>query len=491
MGWVVRGVLLGLVVWPGLVLGQAPSAPVRSVEPARRLPADVTTKHSVEMPGRTLRFTATAGSVVLADAGGVGQAQIAYISYSLDDVDVRRPVSFAFNGGPGSASAWVHLGLLGPWRMPMDGDAARPSAAAVPLGNAETWLDFTDLVFVDPVGTGFSRLLNNSEENRKKYWSVGGDVAADAEAIRMILQKAGRMTSPKYVVGESYGGLRGPRLVRELASSQGVGVAGLVLISPKMDYGGNSTALEPLGWVAQLPTMVASEPAKQGPVTRAQMADVEAYASGEYLVDLVRGEHDPAAVARRIAHVQALTGLDPAVLERRHGLMSNAEFFRAREPGRVASPYDTTVSKPDPFPQAAWPFLSDPLTDALEAPITSAMLELYSHTLNWQPDGGYTLLNRAANRAWDYGQSYTRPESVSSLRAALALDPRFHVLIAHGLFDLVTPYFMTQMQLDQIPPGIGVDRIRLEVYPGGHMFYSRDASRAAFREAAEALYAGR
>ncbi len=474
------------------VSAQAPPAnqtTSRLAEPARRLPADAVTHHVLDLPGRTLKFTATTGSITLTDANGAPQAQVGVTAFTLDDRPAAsRPVTFAFNGGPGAASVWIELGLLGPWRMHMDGDAARPSAEPVPVDNAETWLDFTDLVFIDPVGTGFSQLITNTEEVRKRYWSVNGDVSAFAETIRIWLDTARRMTSPKYLVGESYSGIRAPRLVRELEQVQGIGITGLTLVSPKLDYGGASLALEPLGEVAQLPTIVASMRAKSGPVTRAQLADVEAYAAGDYLVDLIRGEADLAAVARRVDRLAALTGLDRDLLARRHGSLTNNEFFRERDPGRVASAYDTTVTKPDAYPQSLAHFFPDSLNDALSAPFASAMYDIYATRLHWLPGGAYVVTNPAVNRAWDFGNSYYRPESVSALRTALALDPKFHVLVAGGLFDLVTPYFMTKMELDQIPLSGGRDRIRFEVYPGGHMFYSRDESRQAFRAAAQALY---
>lgn len=473
---------------PGSAPGAA--APAAAAEPIRRLPADSVTKHVLDLPGRSLHFTATTGAVTLNNAEGAAQAQIGFIAYQLEDADPHaRPVTFAMNGGPGSASAWLQLGLLGPWRLPMDPASAAPSASPVPQPNAETWLDFTDLVFIDPVGTGFSKLLVNSEENRKKYWSVTGDVASVADAIRSWLQMGHRMSSPKYILGESYSGLRGPRLVRALTGEQNVGISGLVLISPKLDYGGRSHALDPLSWVAVLPSEVASIRARTKPVTRADLADVEAYAAGDYASDLIRGE-EPAALARRIDRITALTGLDRALVVQRHGRVQNFEFLREanRATDSVASPYDATVTKADPFPGAASSFHPDPMTDSLQPVFASAILDLYAGPLHWLPEAQYQMSNSAVFRAWDFGNDFTKPESVTSLRVALATDPHFRVLIAHGLFDLLTPYFDTKMMLDQIPPSVGTDRIDFEVYPGGHMFYSQDASRAAFRDAARRLY---
>jgi carboxypeptidase C (cathepsin A) len=465
-------------------------AAARPADTIRRLPPDSVTRHTLVLPDRTLHFTATAGAVTLSDAAGTPQAQIGFIAYTLDDSDIaKRPVSFAMNGGPGSASAWLQLGLLGPWRMSMERQAAMPSASPVPVDNAETWLDFTDLVFIDPIGTGFSKLLVNTEDNRKRYYSVTGDVSSIADGIRIWLTNAHRMISPKYIVGESYSGLRGPRLARELASKQSVGLTGLVLISPKLDYGNRSLALDTMEWVAELPSFVAAARARKGPVTRADMADVEAYAIGDYASDLMRGE-DPAAVARRVERWTSLTGLDAALVARRHARVSTSEFLREidRGQGLVASPYDATVTKADPSPLSVQSSHPDPMTDSLQAPFVSAMVDIYARKLNWMPEGLYEISSDTVNRAWDFGRGYYKPESVTFLRQALATDPGFHVLIAHGLFDVLTPYFDTQLMLNQIPKSVGADRVSLQVYPGGHMFYSEEKSRIAFRHDARKLY---
>jgi carboxypeptidase C (cathepsin A) len=459
--------------------------------PIPRLPANSLTHHTLDLAGRKLEIAATAGAVTLSNGEGVAQAQIGFIAYARAEMPPeQRPVTFVLNGGPGSASAWLQLGLLGPWRLRMDADAARPSADAAPVANDDTWLDFTDLVFIDPVGTGFSKLLVNNDENRKKYFSVGGDIASISEAIRLWLAQNKRMSSPKFIVGESYGGFRGPRLVRQLEDDEGVGVRGLALISPLLDFGNRSAALAVIDWAEQLPSLVAAERAKKAPVSRADMKDVEDYAQTDYVVDLLRGE-DPAALARRKAKLASLTGLDPALLDLRHGKINDQEYLREANRGQaaVASYYDATVFKPDPFPERQHSIHDDSMTDALKAPFSSAVYDLYARKLNWLPEGArYRLSNAGVFKAWDFGNHWLKPESLSELRQALAEDPKLRVLIAHGLFDLVTPYFATKLELDQIPTSVGRDRVEFQVLPGGHMFYSRDASRQALRKAAEKLY---
>ncbi len=461
-------------------------------EERRRLPADVMTQHTIEVPGRTLRFAATAGAIVLRGENNAPHAELAFVAFQLDNPDnAHRPVTFAFNGGPGFASGWLNVGAVGPWRAALGGDAGAPSAAPDLAANAETWLDFTDLVFIDPAGTGYSRALDSSERSRRRLFSVDGDIAYLAEAVRHWLDRFDRNVSPKYLLGESYGGFRAPRLARELSTNQGTGVSGLVLVSPKLDFGDLSAAFNPLSFATRLPSMAAAARAEQGKVTRAQLADVEEYATGRFLADLVRGETDAETIARRSARVAEFTGLDPVLVRRHHGLISNDVFLHEldRARGRVGSIYDATATILDPFPLDPVSEYPDPVVEALKAPISSAMVAMYQNRLNWRPDASYRLGNAEVNRAWDWGNRiWNPPQSMTALRTALSLDSRMTVLIAHGLFDLLTPYMATQLLLDQMPEHDFYGRIRLTTYAGGHMFYMADGARAAFRDDAKALY---
>jgi carboxypeptidase C (cathepsin A) len=472
-----------------------PAHPGPATPPAPKLlPADVTTHHTLELPGRTLHFSATAGAIRLTDDKGAPTADVAFIAYQLDGTEPRsRKVTFVLNGGPGFASGWLQVGAVGPWRIPLGGDATAPSASPEPLPNAETWLDFTDLVFIDPADTGYSRVLTTNEEACKRLFSVTGDIAYLAAAMRRWLDRSNRNVSPKYILGESYGGFRAPRLARELASVQGVGVSGLVLVSPLLDAGGRSWALDPFYYAERLPSMAAVARAAHGPVTRTQLADVEHYATTDFLLDATQGERDEATIERRSARVAAFTGLDPALVQRYHGLIGPSVFLREldRAAGRVSSVYDGTITSADPWPLWTESEYADPVLEGLKAPVGSAMVAIYETYLNWRPEYAYRLESPTAGRQWDWGHGMApAAQSVGSLRTALALDPHLHVLIAHGLFDLVTPYFETQLLLDQIPQaGLG-ERVRLVTFPGGHMFYTQDGSRAGFRDAARALFAG-
>jgi carboxypeptidase C (cathepsin A) len=459
--------------------GSTPATP--SAAEQHRLPPDSTTKQTLALPGRTLAFTAIAGSIRLFDDKGEPQADIAYTSYRLDGTDARnRPVTFLFNGGPGASSAWLQLGDAGPWRLSITGEGAVASASPELLPNAETWLDFTDLVFIDPVGTGYSRFVATGDDARKRFWSVDGDVSSIALVIRRWLEKYDRLLSPKFVVGESYGGIRGPKVVRNLQTQQGVGVRGLIMVSPVFDFRDRSGS-SLLQYVASLPTMAAVAREAKGPVTHKDLAEVERYARGEFLLDLVKGKSDTEATNRLADKVAGLTGIDQAVSRRLSGRFEIGEFRREfdRKNGRVTGRYDASVTGFDPYPDSSYFHFGDPSGDSLTAPLTSAAVDLTRNKLNWRPDGSYYLLNDAVGRAWDFGRGPA--ESVSELRQVLALDPKLKLLVGHGLFDLATPYFATRIVLDQLPAYASADRVKLAVYPGGHMFYSREGARQAFR----------
>ncbi len=452
---------------------------------ARRLPADATTEHTVELPDRTLRFKATAGSIPVRNSeSNKLLAEIGYVAYVRTDLPAAtRPVTFAVNGGPGAASAYLHLGAMGPWRLPLD--RVTPSQPPSVVPNAETWLDFTDLVFIDPPGTGYSRIEASGDE-RKKLWSVDGDAEVVATFIRKWIEGAGRHQSPKYIVGESYGGFRAVKVTRALS---GTGISGLVLISPVLDFGWRGqTQHSPLAWVVRLPSMAATAREAKAPFDREALREVERYAADEYLTDIMRGERDAEAVARISTRVAALTGLDPELVRQLGGRVDNRTFLRElrRERGLVGSAYDATVTGFDPEPRSATSHHADPMLTAMSRPLTGAMVDLYQGVLQWRVDAPYRLLNREVD--WDWGRGRVTHQIVDDLRNLLALDPRMQVLVTHGASDLVTPYFESQLIIDQLPTYGTAERLRLGVYGGGHMYYSRDASRRALRDDAERMF---
>lgn len=456
------------------------------------LPEAVTTRHAIETEAGPLAFSATAGAIRLVDDTGGARADIAFIAYQREaegGADPRRPVTFAVNGGPGAASAYLNIGALGPWRLPVGLETITPSQAVDLVDNAETWLAFTDLVFVDPVGTGFSRLADTSASLRDRFLSIDGDVDALAEFVYRWLVENGRVGSPKYFVGESYGGFRGPLLAEALQTDYGIGLSGMTLLSPVLDFGWREQPeYAPLPKVSLLPSLAAAAMERRGEFSAQALAEVEEYAAGEYLSDLMRGLSDAEALARASARVAALTGLDEELVRARAARIDMQLFAREirREDGLVASLYDAGVTAGDPAPSSGFARAADPVLDGLTAPLTSGMLALYGDKLSWTPPRRYILLNSGVNRAWSWGRGRSQPEAVSALRRVMALDGSFRLLVVHGYTDLVTPYFESELILRQVRDFDG--RVMLENYPGGHMFYTRDGSRRAFRDDAARLY---
>jgi carboxypeptidase C (cathepsin A) len=474
-------------------LGEADEAAAdaaASADAEGRLPAAVSTTHTIDIGDDTLAFEAVAGSITLTSANGRDEADIAFTAYLAETDDpAARPVTFAVNGGPGAASAYLHLGVLGPWRLPMDGATISPSQSIALEENPETWLAFTDLVFVDPVGTGFSRLVEPDDRLRTRYLSIDGDIEALADFITRWLTQSGRLASPKYFIGESYGGFRGPRLAEALQTDHGIGLSGMTLLSPVLDFGWwQQPDHNPLPQASLLPSLAAAAMERADAYDETRLAEAEAYAAGDFVTDHLRGLADPAAVARVTARVAELTGLAPETVADYAGRFDLSSFTRElwRAEGRIASPYDAGITSLDPTPERPHGRAPDPVLDAMTAPLTSAMLELYRERLGWLPERRYMLLNRGVNRAWSWGGGRGQPESVGALRRVLALDENFRVLVVHGTADLVTPYFASALVLRQLPDFGG--RVSEAAYRGGHMFYSRDGSRRAFLADARTLF---
>ena len=389
--------------------GNAANPPAAAEQ--HRLPPDSTTKQTLALPGRTLAFTATAGSIHLFDDKGEPQADIAYTSYQLDGADARtRPVTFLFNGGPGASSAWLQLGCVGPWRLAINGDAATSSASPDLQPNAETWLDFTDLVFIDPVGTGYSRFVATGEDVRKRLFSVDGDVNSIAVTIRRWLEKYDRLLSPKFVVGESYGGIRGPKIVRELQTQQGVGVRGLILVSPVLDFrefSGSSI----LQYVASLPTMAAVAREAKGPSDARRSRRCRKLCAGRFPQ---RSDQGP---GRHRGHQSPCrqgggadrdrSGREPQA-RRAPRRRSNFAANSTASNGKVTGRYDASVSGFDPFPDSSFFHFGDPSGEPLYAPLTSAAVDLTTRKLNWRPDGSYEVLSNAVEQGLGFRP---RPQS--------------------------------------------------------------------------------
>ncbi len=396
-----------------------------------------------------------------------------------------RPVAFVIGGGPGTSSAYLNLGALGPSRIAFEGAA---SALRPLLANDESWLAFTDLVFLDPPGTGQGRLVRNDAKTKERVWSVDGDIELLSDAIATWLRQHDRANAPKVIVGQSYGGLRAPRIADALHRRHGVALNGLILVSPVLDYGWRYHARgSPVSYMTLLPSFAAARMESEGAFDAQKLSAVQDYARTAFVDDYLKGPRDREALQRMVIRVTAITGLPKAVVEAARGRIDETLFVReaARRDGKVISSYDPAVAADDPDPSTPRPDFADPFLAALKPPLTTAMGNLLRNN-GKPPPLPYVVSNDVVFENWRWSDGHGMPEAVTALRRMLSLDRGLRVLVAHGYSDLQTPYFESMLILAQLPDFGG--RIEQRNYRGGHMFYSRDESRIQFRRDAESFF---
>lgn len=435
------------------------------------------------LDGRLLHYTATVGTIQTKNAEGKATGEVVFTSYTMGD-GKDRPVTFAMNGGPGAASVYLNLGAIGPKKVAFGSEGDSPSDPAVLLDNPGTWLDFTDLVFIDPIGTGFSRSLVSEAETKKSFYNAQSDIEYLSRVVYDWLVKNGRLGSKKYFVGESYGGYRGPRVTHYLQTQLGVALNGVVLVSPYLNPAiDEQSDLSPVPWMMTLPSITAAHMEREKKLSDAAMAPVIAYTRTDYAGALLKGHSDPAATAAMIAHVTELTGLDPVFVKRSGGRLETQAYLREvyRAEGKLGSRYDPNVTSYDPFPNDPDQRGNDPLLESIIAPTTTAMVNFVTQTVGWKTDVRYWALNFDVSRAWDHGGPVLRQGAVEDLREAVAADPKLRVTVAHGWNDLSCPFMGSVLTVDQMPVMGDAGRVQVKMYPGGHMFYSRLASSLALR----------
>ncbi len=454
-------------------------------------PADAHVTQTTTVDGRTLKYTVTVGSLPVRDEKGNKTAEVVFTAYTIPGKD--RPVTFALNGGPGASSVYLNLGAIGPKKVAFGDAGDSPSDPPVLHDNPGTWLGFTDLVFIDPVGTGYSRALVDDKQATKDFYSTDTDIEYLSRIMYDWLVKNGRMDSRKYYVGESYGGFRGPRITEYLQTRLGVAMSGVTLISPYLDPSAwSNDTVSPLPWMTTLPSIAAAHLEREGKLSAEAMAPIIAYTRGEYATTLMKGRSDPAATEAMIRKVTELTGLDPVFVKRSGGRLETQAYLREvyRAEGKLGSRYDSNVTAWDPFPHAPSQRTGDPLLNSIIAPTTSAMVNFVTQTVGWKVAGRYNALSYEVNRLW-HEDDDAREGSVSQLRKAVANDPKLRVLIAHGWDDLSCPFMVSVLAVDQMPAMGDPTRVQVKEYPGGHMFYSRADSQAALTRDVKALYGAR
>jgi carboxypeptidase C (cathepsin A) len=449
-------------------------------------------------------------------------AEIFFVSYVARS-DEDRPVTFVFNGGPGASSAFLHMGAVGPRRVAFPANGALPPMPPRLVTNEESWLAFTDLVFIDPVGTGFSRVIEEDGSDRdpaktpgkgrdgegeaaaKEYFGYKRDLESLCEAMGRWLSAHGRWGSPVFIAGESYGGYRVGRLVRMLQETAGIGLSGAVLISPALEISSLSpTDYDVLGWVDLLPTMTVTAMHHGrcrafGSDTAPEVvrAEAESFASGDYAVLLTRGASMPAADRERIlGRLADLIGLPADLVARAEGRITMGRFVREllREERKVLGLYDSTVTATDPFPDREEFAGPDPTLAGMDPVYMTAINRHLRADIGVKTDREYLLLSDEVNEAWrnDAPEHFFTPPvgATDDLRYGMSLNPYLKVFISHGRFDLVTPYYSSDRlrNLMRLDPDMA-SRLTVRHFRGGHMFYAWEESRRDFTAAIAAFVA--
>ena len=467
----------------------APARPVTTdtakPAPAMALPAaeekPVVTHHTIRIAGRTLAYTVTAGTMPLKDEKGTVEANIFFMAYTLDNPPnaTKRPLMFSFNGGPGSASVWLHLGALGPRRVRMEDDGWMPKSPYELVDNARTWLDSTDLVFIDPVGTGFSRAA--TPELGKKFWSLRGDIESVGTFIRLYLTRYERWASPLFVVGESYGTTRAAGLSEWLVN-HGIALNGVVLVSTILNFetADWSTAND-LPYALLVPTYTATAwyhkklttDLQQGTLAKA-VDDSKRWVMSDYLLALAKGDQLSADEYRQTAERLArFTGLDRKYVEQSNLRIDLGRFQKEllRDQNRTVGRLDTRFKGIDAVQGAERPDF-DPSMAAIRPPYTAAFNDYVRRELGYKSDLEYYILGGGIGSRWDFGSDNEYVDVGESLRSAFAKNPHMRVFIAFGYYDAATPFFAAEYTLNhlRLDPALK-DHITRGYYEAGHMMY--------------------
>jgi carboxypeptidase C (cathepsin A) len=466
----------------------APPAARKTSAPGRELGLldASTTHHTIVLEGKPLRYTATAARLSIADDSGKPEAEMFFVAYFKEPEDnpSRRPIAFAFNGGPGASAMWLHLGGIGPKRVPLaeDGTAV---PQGYPLGdNPCTWLAFTDLVFVDPVGTGYSRAAAGTDA--KKFYGLEGDARASASFVRRFLTCWDRWRSPKYLVGESYGTTRAASLASKLETNEGISIDGLVLISSALDFKTFSDQGNDLACALRLPSYTAAAwyhkrlPAGSPKKLEDAASQSAQWALGEYLTALAQGDRLPDAARTQLAErLSALTGLPKDQIERENLRIGAGEFRRRllQDQHRLVGQLDARVTSPAPHLPWAEEGL-DPAFQVTIAPYLAALHDYLRRELQFHSDAAYQFFSGKANEAWDWGSAlHGYVDVTGNLKEALAANPRLRVLMVAGYYDLTTPYLSQRYTLDHLGlPKPLRGNLTFQLYPTGHQIYTSTAA---------------
>ena len=456
-----------------------------------RHPDPVTTEHQIQIGSETIRYHAHAGTLPLFKEDGSIEAEIFHVAYIKDDEgDESRPILFLFNGGPGSSSVWLHLGAFGPERVAMgDVGALKPPPWKL-VPNDGSLLDVTDLVFVDPVTTGYSRAAEGEDD--KQFHGLEQDAEAMARFIRLFITKHERWQSLKFIGGESYGTTRAAALAQILQDRHGVFLDGVLLVSSVLDFGTIRFARNnDLPYVLFLPTYAATAwyhgvlDRSVFPTLNSAIAAAEDWAISEYLVALAQGSSlSESRKAETIQELVRLTGMPANVIEQANLRIGPSRFRKEllRSKRETVGRLDSRFTGVDADAAGARPEY-DPSYSVIQGPYTAALNHYVRTDLGYESDLPYEILTDRVH-PWDYSDFQGRYIDVADrLRSAMVKNPNMRVFVASGYFDLATPHFAADYVVDHLDLEPDFQRhVETEYYEAGHMMYINSALRKRLSE---------
>jgi carboxypeptidase C (cathepsin A) len=457
----------------------------------------VTTQHAISLRGKKLEYTAKAGTIVLrgesekdgAFGGIVPEAQLFFVAYTLNSKDSSsRPITFCFNGGPGSSSVWLHMGAFGPRKVVM-GDAG--ALHSPPYGledNPHNLLEHSDLVFIDPVGTGFSRVAEGGKA--KDYWGFTKDIESVGDFIRLYVARENRWLSPKFLAGESYGTTRASGLAGYLQERHGMYLNGIVLVSTVLDF---STIRFDIGndlpHVLYLPAFAATayyHGKVRGASLETHLRQAEEFASGAYLQALFKGNRLESSDQNKLVREMArLTGVSKDFIERNNLRLEIMRFCKElkRDSATTVGRLDSRFTAHD-RDAAGQSFEFDPSYAAIYGAYTAAFNHYVRTELGFESDSVYEILSWKVWQPWSYKEFENRYVNVSeNLRKAMNMNPHLRVLVLNGYFDLATPYWASDYVFDHLAiPSHLRENLETKYYEAGHMMYVHEKSHKAMAE---------
>ena len=438
----------------------------------------VVTHHSVNVDGKALNYTATVAEMPLKTAAGETEAHIFYMAYTLDGTTdkTRRPLTFCFNGGPGSPSLWVHMGGMGPRSPKLNATGTMPQPPYRLIDNQSTWLDRSDLVFIDPVGTGYSRA--KTVDIARRMNGVEGDIQSVGEFIRLYIQRNGRETSPLFIAGESYGTFRAAGLAGYLID-RGIAFNGIVLIGTTLNLETIWSRSDDLVYQLEFPTYaadawyhkkVAADLQKKD--LKTFLKDAETFAMEDYAKALAKG--DDLTAAERKAVVDKLvrfTGLEPRYIEESNLRWDVAHFTRQllRDQRETIGRYDGRLSGPSSM-NTGETSEYDPSSTLITPPFVSVFTNYIREELEYKTDMFY--YTSGGIQPWDYAAQNGFGDETAMLRTAMVKNPWMKVMVAASYFDLATPYYAVEYTFSHMGLSPEMHRnITWDFYQSGHMLY--------------------